>query len=76
MRRWGVAGPPVCLQETSEDRGEPRAPVNTGKLATKSGNNGPKPLVHILGCVNETRVKIEGGDDSPSGHWITNLCPL
>ena len=35
-------------------------PVNTGKLATESGNYSPKLLVFLLGCANEMRVVIEG----------------
>ena len=35
-------------------------PVNTGKLEKESGYHSPGPLVHILGCANETRVVIEG----------------
>ena len=35
-------------------------PVNTGKLVTESENDGPEPLACLLGCVNETRVVVEG----------------
>ena len=35
-------------------------PVNTGKLATESGNDGPEPLACLLGYVHEPRVIVEG----------------
>ena len=34
--------------------------VNTGKLVTEYGNHSPEPLMHLLGCANETGVVIEG----------------
>ena len=35
-------------------------PVNTGKLATETGNDGPEPLAHLLGHAIETRVVVDG----------------
>ena len=34
--------------------------VNTSKLVKESGYHSPDPLVHLLGCANETRVVVEG----------------
>ena len=49
-------------QEAPQGRGEPGTLVNTGKLATESGNDSPEPLVHLLESANETRVVVEGMD--------------
>ena len=33
--------------------------VNTSKLVTESGYHSPDPLVHLMGCADETRVVVE-----------------
>ena len=47
-------------QEVQQGGGEPGTLVNTGKLATESGNHSSEPLLHLLGCANETGVVVEG----------------
>ena len=62
--KWKEEGGSRGLQpgphEAPQGRGESGTLVNTGKLVTESRNDSPEPLVHLLGCVNETRVVVEG----------------